>query len=54
MNAHRVGISGDGEDPHHLPFRCAGGDCYDIAELSNGRLAILLADAEGHSAPAGS
>ncbi len=31
--------------------RYAGGDYYDVAELPDGRLAILVADAEGHSAP---
>ena len=50
--------------PEHLPqldglklavyyetSRYAGGDYYDVAELPDGRLAILVADAEGHSAP---
>jgi sigma-B regulation protein RsbU (phosphoserine phosphatase) len=37
---------------HYETSRYAGGDYYDMAELSNGRLAILVADAEGHSAPA--
>lgn len=37
---------------HYETSRYAGGDYYDLAELSNGRLAILVADAEGHSAPA--
>ncbi len=32
--------------------RYAGGDYYDIAELPDGRLGILVADAEGHAAPA--
>ena len=30
----------------------AGGDYYDIAELPNNRWGFLMADAEGHSAPA--
>ena len=50
--------------PEHLPqldglklavyyetSRYAGGDYYDVAKLPDGRLAILVADAEGHSAP---
>jgi sigma-B regulation protein RsbU (phosphoserine phosphatase) len=37
---------------HYETSRYAGGDYYDVAELPNGRLAILVADAEGHSAPA--
>jgi phosphoserine phosphatase RsbU/P len=36
---------------HYETSRYAGGDYYDVAELSDGRLAILVADAEGHSAP---
>ena len=36
---------------HYETSRYAGGDYYDVAELPNGRLAILVADAEGHSAP---
>jgi phosphoserine phosphatase RsbU/P len=32
--------------------RYAGGDYYDIVKLPNGRCGILVADAEGHSAPA--
>jgi sigma-B regulation protein RsbU (phosphoserine phosphatase) len=51
--------------PRHLPSvpglslsvfyatsRYAGGDYYDLIELPGGRLALLVADAEGHSAPA--
>ena len=37
---------------HYVTSRYAGGDFYDVAELPNGRLVILVADAEGHSAPA--
>jgi phosphoserine phosphatase RsbU/P len=37
---------------HYETSRYAGGDYYDVAALPNGRLAILVADAEGHSAPA--
>ncbi|HBZ55162.1 MAG TPA: chemotaxis protein, partial [Syntrophobacteraceae bacterium] len=37
---------------HYETSRYAGGDYYDVAELPNGRLGILVADAEGHSAPA--
>jgi phosphoserine phosphatase RsbU/P len=37
---------------HYETSRYAGGDYYDVAELPDGRLAILVADAEGHSAPA--
>jgi len=37
---------------HYETSRYAGGDYYDIVELSNGRCGILVADAEGHSAPA--
>ena len=37
---------------HYETSRYAGGDYYDAAELPNGRLVILVADAEGHSAPA--
>jgi phosphoserine phosphatase RsbU/P len=37
---------------HYDTSRCAGGDYYDLVELSEGGLAILIADAEGHSAPA--
>jgi phosphoserine phosphatase RsbU/P len=36
---------------HYETSRYAGGDYYDVAELPDGRLAILVADAEGHSAP---
>jgi sigma-B regulation protein RsbU (phosphoserine phosphatase) len=37
---------------HYETSRYAGGDYYDIAELPDGRLGILVADAEGHAAPA--
>lgn len=37
---------------HYETSRYAGGDYYDFAELSDGQLGILTADAAGHSAPA--
>ncbi len=37
---------------HYATSRYAGGDYYDIAPLRNGRWGFLVADAEGHSAPA--
>jgi len=37
---------------HYETSRYTGGDYYDVAVLPDGRLAILVADAEGHSAPA--
>ena len=37
---------------HYETSRYTGGDYYDFAKLADGRLAILVADAEGHSAPA--
>lgn len=37
---------------HYETSRYVGGDYYDIAVLPDGRLGILMADAEGHSAPA--
>jgi len=37
---------------HYETSRYTGGDYYDFAALSDGRLAIIVADAEGHSAPA--
>ena len=37
---------------HYETSRYAGGDYYDFLELSEGLLAVLVADAEGHSAPA--
>lgn len=37
---------------HYETSRYAGGDYYDVAVLPDGRLAVLMADAEGHSAPA--
>ncbi len=37
---------------HYETSRYAGGDYYDVVELPNSLLAILVADAEGHSSPA--
>ncbi len=37
---------------HYETSRYTGGDYYDFLELPDGRLTILVADAEGHSAPA--
>jgi sigma-B regulation protein RsbU (phosphoserine phosphatase) len=37
---------------HYETSRYAGGDYYDIVALANGRWGFLMADAEGHSAPA--
>ena len=37
---------------HYETSRYAGGDYYDIIELSDNRYGFLIADAEGHSAPA--
>lgn len=37
---------------HYETSRYAGGDYYDIIELTGNRWGILIADAEGHSAPA--
>jgi sigma-B regulation protein RsbU (phosphoserine phosphatase) len=37
---------------HYETSRYAGGDYYDIVALPNGRWGFLVADAEGHSAPA--
>jgi len=37
---------------HYETSRYTGGDYYDFAVLPDDRLAILVADAEGHSAPA--
>jgi phosphoserine phosphatase RsbU/P len=37
---------------HYETSRYAGGDYYDIVNLPNGRWGFLVADAEGHSAPA--
>ena len=37
---------------HYETSRYAGGDYYDIIELPNNQWGILIADAEGHSAPA--
>jgi sigma-B regulation protein RsbU (phosphoserine phosphatase) len=36
---------------HYETSRYTGGDYYDVVELPGGLLAILVADAEGHSAP---
>jgi hypothetical protein len=45
-----VGIESDG---WALTASVTGGDCYDLWQLKDGRLAILLADASGHGlAPA--
>lgn len=45
-------VSGAKFAVHYETSRYAGGDYYDVAELPNGQLGILVADAEGHSAPA--
>ena len=37
---------------YYATSRYAGGDYYDFRELSDGRIGILVADAEGHSSPA--
>jgi sigma-B regulation protein RsbU (phosphoserine phosphatase) len=37
---------------HYDTSRYAGGDYYDVVELSDGRCGLLVADSEGHSAPA--
>ncbi len=37
---------------HYETSRYAGGDYYDITELPDNRWGFLIADAEGHSAPA--
>ena len=37
---------------HYETSRYAGGDYYDIAKISENRWGFLMADAEGHSAPA--
>jgi serine phosphatase RsbU (regulator of sigma subunit) len=37
---------------HYETSRYTGGDYYDVLEAPNSRAAILVADAEGHSAPA--
>lgn len=37
---------------HYETSRYTGGDYYDVLKLSDGRFAVLMADAEGHSAPA--
>jgi len=37
---------------HYETSRYAGGDYYDVIELADNRWGFLIADAEGHSAPA--
>jgi sigma-B regulation protein RsbU (phosphoserine phosphatase) len=37
---------------HYDTSRYAGGDYYDMVELPDGHCGLLMADAEGHSAPA--
>ncbi len=37
---------------HYETSRYAGGDYYDVVQLPDGKLAVLVADAEGHAAPA--
>jgi len=37
---------------HYETSRYAGGDYYDVVELPHGRCGLLVADSEGHSAPA--
>jgi sigma-B regulation protein RsbU (phosphoserine phosphatase) len=37
---------------HYETSRYAGGDYYDVVELPGGRCGLLVADSEGHSAPA--
>jgi sigma-B regulation protein RsbU (phosphoserine phosphatase) len=37
---------------HYETSRYAGGDYYDAVELPEGRCGVLVADSEGHSAPA--
>jgi sigma-B regulation protein RsbU (phosphoserine phosphatase) len=37
---------------HYDTSRYAGGDYYDVVELPGGRCGLLVADSEGHSAPA--
>lgn len=37
---------------YYATSRYAGGDYYDFCELPDGRIGILVADAEGHSSPA--
>ncbi len=39
-------------DVHYETSRYAGGDYYDIVKLPDNRWGFLIADAEGHSAPA--
>ena len=45
-------IQGFKLDAHYETSRYAGGDYYDIIEMPENRWGILIADAEGHSAPA--
>jgi sigma-B regulation protein RsbU (phosphoserine phosphatase) len=37
---------------HYETSRYAGGDYYDVVELADGRCGLMVADSEGHSAPA--
>ena len=37
---------------YYATSRYAGGDYYDFRKLPDGRIGILVADAEGHSSPA--
>jgi sigma-B regulation protein RsbU (phosphoserine phosphatase) len=46
------GIKGIQLAVHYETSRYAGGDYYDIVELPDNRWGFLMADAEGHSAPA--
>jgi sigma-B regulation protein RsbU (phosphoserine phosphatase) len=39
-------------ESHYVTSTRAGGDYYDVLPLSDGRLAIIVADATGHGAPA--
>jgi sigma-B regulation protein RsbU (phosphoserine phosphatase) len=39
-------------DAYYATSRYAGGDYYDVVALGDGRLGVLVADAEGHSTPA--
>jgi sigma-B regulation protein RsbU (phosphoserine phosphatase) len=37
---------------HYETSRYAGGDYYDIVQMPDGKMGVLVADAEGHAAPA--